>query len=110
MELTETEKKIMNDRYGIDTGTFGDYLKEEWLELLGLSAYKLSRDLGISPTALSKILLGKNNMSNDVCRRLSRYFGMSPDFFINVQADYELRNTRDKFRRETENLPVYNWG
>lgn len=30
MELTETEKKIMNDKYGIDTGTFGDYLKEEW--------------------------------------------------------------------------------
>lgn len=49
-------------------------------------------------------------MSNDVCRRLTRYFGMSPNFFISVQADYELRNTRDKFRRGTENLPVYNWG
>ena len=83
----------MNDKYGIDTGTFGDYLKEERLEPLGLSAYKLSKDPGISPTALSKILLGKNNMSNDVCRRLSRYFGMSPDFFINVQADYTFRTT-----------------
>lgn len=83
----------MNDKYGIDTGTFGDYLKEEWLEPIGLSAYKLSNALGISPTALSKILLGKNNMSNDVCRRLSRYFGMSPDFFINVQADYTFTAT-----------------
>lgn len=83
----------MNDKYGIDTGTFGDYLKEEWLEPIGLSAHKLSRDIGISPTALSKILLGKNNMSNDVCRRLSRYFGMSPDFFINVQADYTFTAT-----------------
>ena len=63
------------------------------LNLPGLSAYKLSNALGISPTALSKILLGKNNMSNDVCRRLSRYFGMSPNFFISVQADYTFRTT-----------------
>lgn len=63
------------------------------MNLPGLSAYKLSNALEISPTALSKILLGKNNMSNAVCRRLSRYFGMSPDFFINVQADYTFTAT-----------------
>ena len=49
-------------------------------------------------------------MSNDVCWRLARYFGTSPNFFLTVQADYELRNSMDLFLKETEDLPVYNWG
>lgn len=98
------------DTYRIDLGTFGDYIKEDWMEPLGLSAYRLAKDIGISSTALGKILAGKNRMSNDVCWRLARYFGTSPNFFLTVQADYELRNSMDLFLKETEDLPVYNWG
>lgn len=98
------------DTYRIDLGTFGDYIKEDWMEPLGLSAYRLAKDIGISSAALGKILAGKNRMSNDVCWRLARYFGTSPNFFLTVQADYELRNSMDLFLKETEDLPVYNWG
>ncbi len=95
--------------YEISLGSFGDYIKEDWMEPLGLSAYKLAKDLGITPVALSKILNGKNRMSDDVCWRLARYFGMSLNFFVNVQAEYELRNKKNIFIEETKNLPVYSW-
>ncbi len=95
--------------YEISLGSFGDYIKEDWMEPLGLSAYKLAKDLGITPVALSKILNGKNRMSEDVCWRLARYFGMSLNFFVNVQAEYELRNKKNIFIEETKNLPVYSW-
>ena len=97
------------DTYEINLGSFGDYLKEDWLEPLNLSAYKLAQDLGISHAALSKILNGKNRMSDDVCWRLARYFGMSLNYFVNIQAEYELRNKKSIFAEETKNLPVYNW-
>ena len=97
----------MDDTYMVELGTFGDYLSEEWLEPLGLSAYRLAKDLGISATALSKILRGKNRMSDDICWRLARYFGMSPNFFIRVQAEFSRRNKEEEFLRETKNLPVY---
>lgn len=97
----------MDDTCMIELGTFGDFLSEEWLEPLGLSAYRLTKDLGISATALSKILRGKNRMSDDICWRLARYFGMSPNFFIRVQAEFSRRNKEEEFLRETKNLPVY---
>lgn len=97
------------DTYDIALGTFGDYLKEDWMEPLDLSSYRLAHDLGISPAALSKILNGRNRMSDDVCWRMARYFGVSLNFFVRVQAEYELRNRKRIFEEETKNLPVYNW-
>ena len=99
----------MKDTYKIDLGTFGDYLNEEWMEPLHLSAYRLSKDLGISAAALGKILKGKNRMSDEVCWKLARYFGTSPNFFLKVQAEFSRRNKEAEFRAETANLPVYRW-
>lgn len=48
-------------------------------------------------------------MPDDACWRLARYFGMSLNYFVNVQAEYELRNKKDIFEEETKNLPIYNW-
>ena len=94
------------DTYETNLGTFGDYF---WLEPLNLSAYRLAQDLGIFSAALSKILNGRNRMSDDVCWRLAGYFGVSMDYFVNIQAEYELRNQKDIFAEETKDLPVYNW-
>ncbi len=110
LECYADEEQDMNDTYKIELGSFADYIKEEWMEPLGLTKYKLANDLGISPAAIGKFLAGRNNLSNDTCWRLVRYFGTSPDFFINMQAGYEFRNNSDLFLKETESLPVYNWG
>ena len=82
--------------YEISLGTFGDYLKEDWMEPLNISAYKLARDLGISSAELGKILNGKDRMPDGACRRLARYFGMNLDYFINVQSEYELRKKENQ--------------
>ena len=63
------------DTYDIALGTFGDYLKEDWMEPLDLSSYRLAHDLGISPAALSKILNGRNRMSDDVWWRMHAISG-----------------------------------
>lgn len=93
----------------IDIGSFGDYLKEEWLEPLGLTPYKLAKDLGISSAALSKILSGKNRMSDDICWRLARYFGVSRNYFVNMQSQFLIRSRRKEFETEIRDLPVFNW-
>lgn len=97
----------MNDY--VDIGTFGDYLREEWLEPLGLTPYKLAKDLGISSAAMSKILSGKNRMSDDTCWRLARYFGVSQNYFINMQSEYLARTRRKEFEDEVKDLPLFDW-
>lgn len=92
-----------------DIGTFGDYLKDEWIEPLGLSASKLAADIGISKMAMSKILSGKNRMSEETCWKLARYFGMSLGFFADIQSDYAVRNGEETFLEETKDLPIFDW-
>lgn len=84
------------DTYEISLGTFGDYIKEDWMKPLNLSADKLAQDLGISSAVLGKILNGKDRMPDDACRRLARYFGMNLDYFINVQSEYEFREKENQ--------------
>ena len=93
----------------IDIGTFGDYLREEWLEPLAITPYRLAKDLGISSAALSKILSGKNAMSMDTCWRLARYFGMSRNYFAHIQDEYIARRNEEGFEKRVEGLPVYDW-
>lgn len=97
----------MNDY--IDIGSFSDYLKDEWLDPLGITPYKLAMDLGISSAAMSRILSGKNRMSEDTCCRLARYFSVSQNYFVNMQSQYLIRSRRKEFEEEVRNLPVYDW-
>ena len=94
----------MDETYKINLGTFCDFLNEEWLEPLNLSQYKLVKDLGISASLLSKIFKCKNKMSDDLCRKLARHFGMSPNYFIRVQAEFSRRNREENISREMKNL------
>ena len=83
-----TEK---DDIYKVDIGTFGDYLKEEWLEPLDMTADSLAKSIGISAAAMSKILSGKNRMSDETGLRLARFFGVSKGYFLRIQAQYTER-------------------
>ena len=102
----------MNDKdsfYKVQIGSFGDYLREEWLEPLNLSSYSLAKSIGISTAAMSKILSGKNKMSDDTGWRLARFFGVSKGYFLGIQSAFIERNAADAFDKEVENLPVFNW-
>ena len=68
----------------------GTILYEEFMEPLGISAYKLSKDIKIQQTAISQIINGSRRITVDMALRLSRYFGNSAQFWLNLQNYYDL--------------------
>jgi addiction module HigA family antidote len=74
----------------------GEILWEEFLKPLGLSQTRLGRDLGVSPRRINEIVHGKRSVTADTALRLSRYFGTSPEFWLGLQADYDLEVASDR--------------
>jgi addiction module HigA family antidote len=68
----------------------GEILKTEFMEPLGLSSYRLAKDLHVSAPRVNDIVLGKRSISADTALRLSAYFGNSADFWLGLQMDHDL--------------------
>lgn len=68
----------------------GEVLLEEFLIPLNITAYKLSKDIGIPQTRISQILKGNRRITADTALRLSKYFGNSAKFWLGLQDDYDL--------------------
>jgi len=79
----------------------GEILYEEFLLPLGLSAYKLSKDIGVPQTRLSEIINGKRAITADTALRLSRYFGNSAKFWLGLQIDFDLE---EELRMKSDKL------
>ena len=74
----------------------GEILLEEFMKPLGLSQTRLGRDLGVSPRRINEIVHGKRSVTADTALRLSRYFGTSAEFWLGLQADYDLDMASDR--------------
>jgi addiction module HigA family antidote len=74
----------------------GEILLEEFLEPMGISQYKLSKDISVPPRRINEIVQGKRSISADTALRLSRYFGLSERFWLNLQSRYDLEVEKDK--------------
>lgn len=68
----------------------GEILKKEFLEPLKLSEYRLSKDISVPPRRINEIVHRKRAISADTALRLSRFFGNSPEFWLNLQMHYDL--------------------
>lgn len=68
----------------------GEVLLHEFMEPMGLSQNRLARDLGVPPRRINEIVLKKRRITADTSLRLARYFGMSPEFWLGLQMDYDL--------------------
>jgi len=68
----------------------GEILLEEFMKPLGISQYRLAKDLGVPAMRINKIVHGKRGLSADTALRLSRYFGTSAEFWMNIQAHYDV--------------------
>ena len=79
----------------------GEILRLDFLEPMNISPYRLSIDIGVTQTRTSEILNGKRGISADTAIRLSRYFDNSPQFWMNLQAHYDIRQAA------AENQDVY---
>ena len=82
----------------------GEILEDELAEL-GLSAAALARLIDVPANRVSQIIAGKRNVSADTALRLGRYFGTSPDFWMNLQKTYELDVARAQIGPALDRLP-----
>jgi antitoxin HigA-1 len=82
----------------------GEILGDE-LQEIGLSAKKLADTIGVPPNRLYQLLAGKRSMTADTALRLGRYFGMSADFWMNLQSAYELDLARRQNGKAIQRIP-----
>lgn len=91
----------MTSRSSTTTGEFlvhnphaGEILLEEFMQPLGLSQNALARAIGVPPRRINEIVHGRRAITADTDLRLARYFGMSEGFFLRLQIDYDLMESR----------------
>jgi antitoxin HigA-1 len=85
----------------------GEILREDVIKSLGLTVNGLARELRVPVNRLSEIVNGRRAVNADVALRLSRYFGNTPEFWINLQAAYDLRVTIHSSANRTRPAYVY---
>jgi len=73
----------------------GKVLMEEFLEPMGISQYRLAKDISVPPRRINEIVHGNRSITADTALRLGRFFGMSPQFWLNLQTRYDLEVTED---------------
>lgn len=86
----------------------GEILLEEFLKPMGISQYRLAKDISVSARRINEIVHGTRAISPDTALRLSRYFGLSERFWINLQARYNLEVEKDRLKdRLDKEVRVY---
>jgi antitoxin HigA-1 len=80
----------------------GEILRHDFLQPLKISVYTLAQDIKVPRSRLNDIVLGRRGITADTAFRLSRYFGTTPGFWINLQARYDLDAADRKLRRRIE--------
>ena len=86
----------------------GEILQEEFLVPLNISAYRLSKDVGIPQTRVSAILKGNRRVTADTALRLSKYFGNSAKFWLGLQDDFDIEEEQNHKRLELKSIKHYN--
>ncbi len=80
----------------------GEILVEEFLTPLSVSQYRLAKDISVSARRINEIVHGKRAITADTALRLSRYFGLSDRFWLNLQSRYDLEIEKDRLRDRIE--------
>jgi addiction module HigA family antidote len=76
--------------------TPGEILQEDFLKPLGLSQYRLAKDIGVPPRRVNEIVKGERGITADTALRLGRYFNMSAQFWLNLQSHYDLEREQGR--------------
>jgi addiction module HigA family antidote len=82
----------------------GEVLSEEFLKPMGITAYRLSNDIGIPQTRISEIIHGRRRVTADTALRLSKYFGTSARFWMGLQDDYDLEEQQESIADELKEI------
>ena len=80
----------------------GEILIEEFLKPMGISQYRLAKDISVPPRRINEIVHGKRSISADTALRLGRFFGISPQFWLNLQTRFDLEVAEDLLAERLE--------
>ena len=86
----------------------GEILMEEFLKPMGISQYRLAKDINVPARRINEIVHGKRSITPDTALRLSKFFGLSERFWINLQARYDIEKEKDRLKnRLDDEVHVY---
>ena len=87
--------------------TVGDILKEKYLEPMGISAYRLAHEIGVSTSLISQIIRGATTISADTAWRLGQFFDTSAQYWLNMQASCDSRKVEEKYAKAKLKISSY---
>jgi addiction module HigA family antidote len=76
--------------------TPGEILDEEFLKPMAITQYRLAKDIGVPPRRINEIVNGQRAITAGTALRLGRYFGVSPEFWLNLQSHYDLEQEQER--------------
>lgn len=88
--------------------TPGELLKEEFLEPMGISQYRLAKEIGVPAQRIGQIIAGKRSITADTDLRLCRFFGLSNGYWLRAQAAYDTEVTEDALADQLSNIRPWN--
>lgn len=90
----------------ITTPTVSEILREEFMEPLGISAYRLAQAINVPASRVQDILHDRRKITADTSLRLAKFFGVSDRYFLDLQNDIDIRNLKIQLANEISNIPV----
>jgi len=94
----------------IDPVTPGELLKEEFLEPMGISQYRLAKEIGVPAQRIGQIIAGKRSITADTDLRLCRFFGLSKGYWLRAQAAHDTEVAEDALTDQLNNIRPWNSG
>lgn len=91
----------------IELSTPGEVLKEEFLDPMGITPYALAKGIRVDPPRIDAIIKGRRRITVDTAIRLSRFFGTTPGFWINMQTRYDLEVLLEEKGEEFDRIPQH---
>ncbi|WP_273187600.1 HigA family addiction module antitoxin [Dialister succinatiphilus] len=81
-----------------------EILLQEFMKPMGISAYRLAKDIHVPVSRIQAILADKRKITVDTSLRLGKYFGVSDRYFLNLQDDIDIRKARETMRKDLESI------
>ena len=78
----------------------GEVLKEEFLDPMDISVYRLSKDTGLSQTRLGQLVKGKRGVTAETAVKLGKFFGIAPEFWMNLQSLYDIEEAQKQYKKD----------
>jgi len=90
----------------IELPKIGEILVEEFLEPLGITPYRLAKDIGVSTSSILDLVHNKRKITVEMALRFSKYFGTTSKFWLNLQNELDLREAQEKLENDLKKIPT----